>query len=205
MFFCVTGADGAGKSTVISSLSERWRAQGRQVRVASIWDLIRLESKNFPLKPEQIDSYLACLSSSSRSYFLLHCLSESFLRARDSNAEIVLFDSYWYKYIASELAREPESENDPRLQAALALAIPDRTVLLEVDAKAAQSRKTKLSGYESDFASESNARSKFEELNEKTGAILSDWADRWSWSKVSAMDSPETVFENVWRAFQVPQ
>lgn len=202
MFFCVTGADGAGKSTVISSLSERWTAQGRRVRVASIWDLIRIEAKNFPLKPEQVDAYLGCLSSTSRAYFLLHCISESYERARANDAEILLFDSYWYKYIASEIARSPMGQEDPRLSAALALPQPDRTILLQVDPSVAQNRKTKISGYESGFETPDRARAKFEELNHKTSLILNEWARKWSWNTVSAMDAPERVMENVWDAFQ---
>lgn len=202
-FFSITGADGSGKSTLIAALARRYAEAGTRVHVASIWDLLRLEAARFPLRPEQIDAYLGALDSRSRTFFLLHCLSESLARARAADAEVILFDSYWYKYVASELARGKDAgDDDPRLAAARTLPEPDGVILLDVDAARALGRKEKLSGYESGFAEGAGKEAAFKALNARAAELLRGWAETEGWTTLDAARSPDEVLESAWTALR---
>ncbi len=98
---CITGIDGIGKSTLISHLSVRLNS----CYIANIWDLLNSDIQSLPFKSKkEIDSFLCGLSPDSRFLFLAHALKYSIDKAILSEKEIILADSYFYKYAATELA-----------------------------------------------------------------------------------------------------
>lgn len=95
---CVSGADGSGKSTLVAGLS---RALPR-ASVVTIWDLMA-DPRAAPIfvNKDQLQAFLGSLQLESRSLFLMSCLRAAMERAAPG---LLLVDSYWYKYLANELA-----------------------------------------------------------------------------------------------------
>lgn len=110
MKICLTGADGAGKSTIIHSLAKQLDAKKTSYSICSIWDTMSFFHQFFDAKatPESIQKYLMSCDKRSRIYFLLHSLSYSYNIALKKNTDLVLIDSYWYKYVLSEADNEDE-------------------------------------------------------------------------------------------------
>lgn len=94
---CVSGADGSGKSTLVAELAKALP----EARVVTIWDLMA-DPRARPLfsNKDQLQAYLGALQPQSRTLFLMSCLMGAMERA---TGELLLVDSYWYKYLANEL------------------------------------------------------------------------------------------------------
>ena len=151
---CVTGADGAGKTTQIVRLAERLeRGAGKKVAVVTVWDLL-LDPETQDLlafeEPAQVDRYLSILSPTSRALFMFHCLLQALELGKRKGADVLLLNSYWYKYYATEVAHGGDVEVLRRL--ATVFPPPDRTFYLRLSPEAAAERKAVLSGYETGFA-----------------------------------------------------
>lgn len=166
----ITGLDGTGKSTLIRNLLQR----GMDASVATIWDGM----KKSPFKNrEQIDAYLSTLSSRSRLLFLTHALVEALDRSHGHGRETLLFNGYYYKYFASELAHGA----DQGLVRDLSKLFPepDSVLLLTLPPGECFHRKVSLSGYECGFRRP--GRPSFVAFQEKTGEWLESYrGDRWS-------------------------
>src|SRR2546423_14804052 len=95
---CVSGADGCGKSTLVGGRA----AASPASRVVTIWDLAadRRAQKVFSSKA-QLQLLLGALQPESRALFLMSCMKAAMERAPSG---LRLVDSYWYKYLANELA-----------------------------------------------------------------------------------------------------
>jgi dTMP kinase len=105
---CVTGADGAGKTTQLLRIAERLENGRKQkVAVVTVWDLL-LDPLTQDLiafdEPKQVDRYLRVLGSTSRALFMFHCLYQAFDLAQRKRPDVVLVNSYWYKYYATSVA-----------------------------------------------------------------------------------------------------
>lgn len=135
----ITGTDGSGKSTLIDALVE----SGIKAEVLSIWDA--LDESLFATKKD-VDNYLCRLSPNARLLFLAHALLQSLEKAEQSSEKTVLFNGYYYKYFASEIALGASSDLVDKLM--LLFPVPDLVINLEVDVELAISRKQKLSQYE---------------------------------------------------------
>jgi thymidylate kinase len=145
----ISGADGAGKTTLIEALANRLRAQGLRVGVASLWDLYLAPAlpRIFSSR-EDAQRYLGEVSARSRFHFLLHCLYGALDRALQPSGglnegsssggaavvpgryDVLLFDAYWYKYAAAE--RCFGAGLDGLLPLVQDFPVPD--VILELDA-----------------------------------------------------------------------
>jgi thymidylate kinase len=151
---CVTGADGAGKTTQLLRLAERLE-NGRKQRVAvvTVWDLL-LDPHTQDLiafdEPKQVDRYLAILSSTARALFMFHCLHTALDLAYRKKPDVVLLNSYWYKYHATEVAHGGDATTLRRITSVF--PTPDQTFFLRVTPEEASKRKAVLSGYETGFA-----------------------------------------------------
>ena len=153
---CVTGPDGAGKTTQIARIAEGLSKRGKKRIVAmTIWDMLldphtrgRLGFKS----PAEVDSFLEVLSPMARMLFLCHCLYEALDLAMARKPDIVLANGYWYKYWATEVAHG----GDPQAMLNLMQVFPEPvlTFCLDITADEAFKRKAKLSGYETGFAAE---------------------------------------------------
>ncbi len=133
MMICVSGADGSGKSTLVAGLARALPT----ATVVTIWDMMA-DPRARPLfaSKDQLQVYLGCLQPESRALFLMSCLKAAVDRAAPG---LLLVDSYWYKYLANEIALGGERA---RLVALAALfPRPDLTLHVELAPEVAVERK----------------------------------------------------------------
>lgn len=144
---CITGIDGSGKTTLIAELARRTGG-----RIVTIWDLMKApdqQAKPLFRSKEDVDGYLKSLRFPARTHFLFHCLSEAVTRASLEKPALIIYDAYWYKYWASEVAMGGDRET------ALALTRgfpePELTFFIDLPSDVALARKKQYSGYESGY------------------------------------------------------
>lgn len=98
----IGGTDGVGKSTLVERLiTQQWGAvSSATIKHRSIFDanphLVEMISK------AGLNKYLAHLDPTARFLFCLHAIRQSLTNL--DNSDVVLYDGYWYKYAARELA-----------------------------------------------------------------------------------------------------
>ena len=192
---CVTGPDGAGKTTQISRLAEALESQGKfSIAVATIWDLL-LDPETAPKvgfrSPIEVDRFLQILSPLSRALYLYNCFNEALVRARARQPDVLLINSYWYKYYATEVAHGADAEQILAI-AERVFAEPDTTFYLEVDPRAAFARKAVLSGYETGFA-EPRSEEAFVAFQVKAQAALAEQARRRRWISLDGNEPIESL------------
>ncbi|MEO0335402.1 MAG: hypothetical protein AAF202_03355 [Pseudomonadota bacterium] len=97
----ITGADGTGKTSSIAKLESFLEAKKVSTDRATIWDAI---ASHFPnLAQDQIQKYLTDIDATSRTLFLLQAMLSSVRNKLDTTeADLVIVDSYIYKYLATE-------------------------------------------------------------------------------------------------------
>jgi len=140
---CITGADGTGKSTLIKKLSKEFP----DAYVATIWDLFSASENTSLFKSKtDIDNYICSLTPNSRTLFLMHALKFSVDKALSGNFDLIILDSYYYKYLSSELALGADKELVKNLIEIF--PEPDLTVELSLSVEKASKRKEKYSRYE---------------------------------------------------------
>lgn len=195
---CVTGADGAGKTTQIQRVAEQLeRGHGRKVAVVTVWDLL-LDPKTQDLiafdEPAQVDEYLSILDSTARALFMFHCLHEALDLARERAPDLCLINSYWYKYYATEVAHG----GDPQKLRAITSVFPEpaQTFFLEIAPEEAAGRKAVLSGYETGFAVPRTAEA-FVAFQRPAHAALAALADEFGWRRLDASADPKAQSDEV--------
>jgi thymidylate kinase len=151
---CVTGADGAGKTTQLARLAERLEnGRKKKVAVVTVWDLL-FDPLTQDLiafdEPKQVDKYLKVLGSTSRALFMFHCLHQALDLAVRKKPDVILVNSYWYKYYAPAVAHGGDPATLRRITSVF--PTPDQTFFLRVTPEEASKRKAALSGYETGFA-----------------------------------------------------
>lgn len=139
---CITGPDGSGKSSLISSLTN----ENEYFYVASVWDILKDDVTGILFSSKMnVDEYLCSLTPDSRLLFLAHAMKYSIDKALNAQKHIVI-DSYYYKYFASELALGASNE---LVQSLKALFIePQVTIFLQADPSVTVARKAVYSRYE---------------------------------------------------------
>lgn len=186
----ITGADGTGKSTLIKQLSLTLES----CYCANIWDLLQQSNNTLPFKSKQdIDSFLCALTPDSRFLFLAHALRFSVDKALQSEAKIILMDSYYYKYFASELALGA----NPILVRSVLDSFPEPDLVFEliVPLTEVMNRKENFSRYECGLADIAH-KDLFEKFQQK---VYGEWKG-FSFKhhvKVNAMQTVEQVTEEV--------
>ncbi len=158
-WICVTGADGAGKSSLIELLlKDKQLFEGKKVKEVTIWDLFNLpleQQRIFIKSKKDVDLYLKSLSPQSRTFFLLHCFAQAIEIARKEEVDIALINAYWYKYMAMEVAYDNDLEG--RLLLTKNFPQPDKVFVLQVSVDTASKRKQYYSGFESGFPDKMSA------------------------------------------------
>lgn len=190
---CVTGPDGSGKTTQITKLAEALAGRGTNVAAVTIWDLLldpSVRGKVLFAEPQDVDRYLAVLSSTARAHFLYHCFHEAMALGSRRQADVLLVNSYWYKYFATEVAHGGDRELLRRLAAGF--APPDRTFYLRVDPTVAYQRKDQLSGYETGFA-EPRSEEAFLAFQRTSLGVLDDLARELEWIELDGRKKPEEL------------
>lgn len=143
---CITGLDGSGKSTQVKLLADKLSNS----RIVSVWDLIvRPEYQEWSIykTPTNVEKYVMNLSPTSRSLFVFHSFNEAYERALKSDAEYLIFDSYWYKYWAIEQAMGSSKQLGDFLKTQY--KEPDFIFYLDLPFKHLPNRKPTISNYES--------------------------------------------------------
>jgi dTMP kinase len=140
---CITGIDGAGKTTLTEKIAENFSS----VHVSNIWDLLDNPAQSIPFKSKkEIDDFLCELTPDSRLLFMSHALKYSIDKALSSDKEYILANGYYYKYFATELVLGANIELIKSLEKFFPK--PDIVIDLVIDAENALLRKKYLSRYE---------------------------------------------------------
>ncbi len=191
----VTGPDGCGKSTLLASLKTVASDKpGPTLAYASIFDALN-HMQDDGLSLPAVRRYMQDLSPAARWTFLLHALRHSLDLALEQNADIIVFDGYWYKYAVSELALGLPS---PLLQEALVLLPkPEKIFTLDCALETLKQRKSSQSAtdYERGFAEL--------DMQGKTFAIWqSFWQNPWLKDqepvRLNAHDHPQQLAQTLW-------
>lgn len=187
---CVTGPDGAGKSTLVQAVVAGLDARhgpGTATHV-QIWDSLR------PLiGKEQAQQYLGTLGDRARALLLLHAVARVLELGERSGARVLVLDGYWYKYAVSEL----EHGAPPAIFASCGevFPTPDRTWVLDVPLDTARDRKSSSTAYERGFASDPGAFAAFQARLRGRWAALE--ASQGPWHHLAATDPPEALAARV--------
>jgi len=143
---CITGLDGSGKSTQVKRLSESLPNS----RIVSVWDIIRrpeFQPWSIYKSPPDVEKYVMNLSPTSRSLFVFHSFNEAYESALKSDADYLIFDSYWYKYLAIEQAMGCSEDFSDFVKTQY--KEPDLVIYLDLPNDQLIHRKPKISYYES--------------------------------------------------------
>ncbi len=184
---CITGLDGVGKSTVINRLADHFTS----CYVADIWDLLHSPIQSLPFKSKSdIDHFLCSLTHDSRLFFLAHALKYSIDKALESQNEIVIADSYYYKYLATEKAL---GANHQLIKALIrSFPKPDLVIELVLPVEICADRKTKYSRYECGLA-EKPAQNDYINFQRKAAQQWKDYKHE-NWTQIDATQTPDAVF-----------
>jgi dTMP kinase len=139
---CITGADGTGKSTVVEALSKLYP----NAVISEIWDALKQNDVHMFSSKKAVDEYLCSLTPNSRLLFLAHALRFSIDKCLESTAEIILINSYYYKYFATEIALGADLDLVKLLMKQF--PEPDYVIHLTLSPEESVKRKNKLSHYE---------------------------------------------------------
>jgi dTMP kinase len=195
----VVGADGAGKSTVTSSLVAELEQRGVPARRVDRWDVV--DNPHYPsarfLKPDipDIRRSVADMPSQLRFLFLLWTIGTALLDEQGSDADpegVVLLDGYWMKHAASEIIYG----SDPRwIESAVSeLPVPDLVIYMHLDPAVAWRRKVgiDLVPYECgmDVTCSQDA---FIRHQQALQSLLLAWSQRDHWVKIDASLPPAEV------------
>ncbi len=190
---CITGMDGSGKTTLINLLA----SQIENVYVANIWDLLKNKETFLPFQSKaQIDRFLCALTPDSRLLFLAHALKFSIDKAFASNKTAILFDSYFYKYFATELTLGADNELIQSL--ILSFPQPDFVFDLELDLTESAKRKKNFSAYECGINAPNEQN--FVHFQQK---VKANWAifKNQNWFQLSSLQTPsalaQTILDNI--------
>jgi thymidylate kinase len=195
---CVTGPDGAGKTTQIARIAEALSKRGKKKIVAmTIWDMLLDPSTRGRVafkSPGELDSFLEVLSPMARMLFLCHCLYAALDLALARKPDVILANGYWYKYWATEVAHG----GDPQAMLDLMTVFPEPvlTFCLDISAGDAFRRKAKLSGYETGFAAERTLES-FTAFQARARPPLERLAEEKQWIRLDGTEAASALSETI--------
>lgn len=195
---CVTGPDGAGKTTQIARIAEALSKRGKKKIVPmTIWDMLLDPSTRGRVafkSPAELDSFLEILSPMARMLFLTHCLYVALELAHARKPDVILANGYWYKYWATEVAHG----GDPEAMLDLMKVFPEPaiTFCLNISADEAFKRKVKLSGYETGFAPERTLEA-FTAFQARARPPLERLAQEKQWIRLNGNESAAALSETI--------
>ena len=195
---CVTGPDGAGKTTQIARIAEAISKRGRKKIVAmTIWDMLLDPSTRGRVafkSPLELDSFLEILSPMARMLFLCHCLYEALDLAVARKPDVILANGYWYKYWATEVAHGGDEQ--AMLDLMKVFPEPALTFCLDISAEEAFKRKAKLSGYETGFAPERTLEA-FAAFQARARSPLERLAREKQWIRLDGNEPASSLSETI--------
>jgi thymidylate kinase len=195
---CVTGPDGAGKTTQIARIGEALSKRGKKRIVPmTIWDMLLDPSTRGRVafkSPSELDTFLEILSPMARMLFLAHCLYAALDLAQKRKADVILANGYWYKYWATEVAHGGDAE--AMLDLMEVFPEPVITFFLDIAPEEAFNRKAKLSGYETGFAVERNLEA-FTTFQARARPPLERLANEKQWVRLNGKEPASALSETI--------
>lgn len=200
MLIVITGPDGSGKSTVCRALShllEYFYGQDN-IAVVSAWDIApQLFSSRIKAR-----DHLNSLEGPSRSLLILYGIRHALDLALKSSPKIILFDSYWYKYVASEIGRGESKEW--LYNAVKIFPRPDWVFHLDISPQDAALRKKVIRDYECGITSGKVSIEKFVCFQSK---LLSIWKEievrTGPWKHISGQLALNEIVDQILNACKV--
>jgi dTMP kinase len=195
----LTGIDGAGKSTLVSSLVSDLRGQGLQVDVFDKWDVARnkfdecrfLDGADLP----DLKVCIAEMPTISRWPFLYWSIAQSASRLTSCTADVAVLDGYWMKHANAEVALGYPARVVDAMVAELPQA--DLTILLDLSPDdALQRKRDSLTPYECGLDGSLSERL-FLAHQSKVCRLLREQARTAGWSRVDASAPPLSVLQTV--------
>lgn len=192
MLIAVTGPDGAGKSTICKKMYNYFiqNLNEKSVTISSVWD----NYEDLFFSQQNAQNYLKKLDKYARSLFILHAIQRTLDIAKKKEKKIIIIDSYWYKYIVSEIALGVP--RDFLLQAIKIFPKPDLTLYLEISPEVASQRKSHITEYEQGIFSNDNGKEQFINFQSKLQNI---WKEiefiSGPWFHISGQQSPEKILK----------
>ena len=191
MLVAFEGIDGSGKATQIKRIAGHLRLRGRKTAVLAYPDM------NGPLgRPigDLVHGELA-LGAESQFFLFLADIARDQERLREvmESHDVVILDRYCFSTIAYQKCKGMDWKRALELVKSAKLIAPDIVLLLDVDARTANSRKEAqraLDAFESDPVFQENVRKAFRSLAGKKFLAR-------RWRVVDASGTPEEMFEQV--------
>jgi thymidylate kinase/phosphohistidine swiveling domain-containing protein len=186
-FLCVAGGDGSGKTTQVARLAAAFESEDLSVAPVTIWDAFldpKIASRLPFRKPSEVYGYLAMLDPVSRTHFLFHALHLALDLAAQRDADVVVANAYWYKYVATEVAHGGDPATLRRLTAGF--PEPDLTFYLSITPEQSLARKVQRSDYESGYG---QGDRDFVDFQQRTQDVLEGLSSELGWIVLDG-DSP---------------
>ncbi len=194
MLVVVTGPDGAGKTTVCHNI-QNFFAQNlneRSVTITSVWD----NYEDLFLSHTHAQDYLKNLQGLSRSLFIFHAIQRALENAQAKNNNIIIMDSYWYKYAVSEIALGVP--RDFLFHIAKTFPTPDLTLYLDISPEIACKRKKFISEYEKGKCLGKSSTEKFLRFQTQQKNLWKEIEFQFGpWFHISGEQSPEEILNNL--------
>lgn len=184
----ITGADGSGKTTLCDSLYNELQKRGARVGLVTIWDVLDKNLFLSNVKKEEIDLYLKKCSNTSRSLFLMHSLAQALDHAKNQKPDLLIINSYWYKYFISELLHGADKSWLQNLVSCF--ENPDLVINLNINPELSLQRKSVISSYESGHAKDRAAG--YMTFQTKAQSHWNTLKDD-TWVELSSMDSKDEL------------
>lgn len=145
----LTGPDACGKDTQLKRLENSLLSLGLRVQTLSIHSSMRAFSHVSDPKTinEFLNIFLLQFAPEARSLFLMSLLKNSFDQITEE-ADILLYNSFWYKYAAAEMTYGIPSDFWTS-QMKTFLPKPDLMVRIHADVQSCLLRRSRWSSYES--------------------------------------------------------
>ncbi len=201
MLITISGSDGSGKSTLTKRLYEHTRAQGIESHLVDRWDI--LDHKKIPatrfVDPDltQMRTCVEEMPLKARFRFLTWAMAISLETAnqRVGENDLLLFDSYWYKHAAVEIAYGGDKQEIENLVSTMPKS--DQVVFLHVPPEVTLSRiRNQLVPYECGM-DKSCSDNSFITHQQKVIAQLEMWADIYGWHMIDGTRSQSDIVEEV--------
>lgn len=194
MLVVITGPDGSGKSTACQTVSELFESRYGQSRiaVASPWDA----APELFASPINAHNYLNSLDGPARALFILSGIQSALRLAKRKAPQVILFDSYWYKYVVCEIARG--ASNAWLFEVVKLFPQPDLVVYLEITPKDAAMRKISIKHYESGISTGTPELEHFIDFQTQLQPVWQQVEARTgSWKHLSALSSKNQIAQQI--------
>lgn len=153
MLIVITGPDGSGKTTTCKMVACALRNVFGENSIADIspWDA----ASSLFASRARAERYMNSLDGAARGLFILSGILSAYRLAKQNDPRIIIFDSFWYKYVVSEIGLGASKEW--LFNVVDIFPKPDLVFYLDVSPREAIMRKDHITPYERGYASGADA------------------------------------------------